>query len=348
MKCKTIYGLLLLTCLTLAGCNSEKDSKISSSGMVMGTLVNQVIYLNSETDHFLPEEKITDDILKNMVDLEKELLSRRLDTSALYKVNENAKQQDVEVRDKELLAIINECRDVATQSGGALDIAMGSLIELWDIDGISAGLREGKVPERKKIEALLPYCGMKNLIWQKDTVIVKQGAKLDFGAVGKGFALDETKQLLQEHGEVRGAIITLGGSVLTYGQKENGEPWRVAIVDPRDTGNNLGALQLMGQWCVSTSGDYERYFMQDGRRYHHILNPTTGYPADSGIVGITVVSKSGFLSDALSTACFVLGKEKGIELLKLFEASGVILEEDGTVTVYENDSFRDEIEFYKD
>ena len=134
--------------------------------------------------------------------------------------------------------------------------------------------------------------------------------------------------------EVSGAVIAVGGSILLYGSKADGSDWNVAVQNPRgQDGEAMGLLSLSGTTNVSTSGDYEKYFMQDGKRYHHILDPSTGYPADSGLISVTIVSDSGLLSDGLSTACFVLGKEKGEKLLETYGAEGVFIDQNKKVTV---------------
>ena len=132
---------------------------------------------------------------------------------------------------------------------------------------------------------------------------------------------------------VTAAIVQVGGSVLTYGTKPDGQPFRVAIVNPRDTGKQIGYLTLKGQWCVSTSGDYERYVEKDGVRYHHILDPKTGYPVNNELCSVTILAGNGFITDALSTACFVLGTEKGMELAKAYEVDALFVNKDGEITM---------------
>ncbi|MBQ3905456.1 MAG: FAD:protein FMN transferase, partial [Lachnospiraceae bacterium] len=122
---------------------------------------------------------------------------------------------------------------------------------------------------------------------------------------------------------------------LCVGDKPDGKPWYIGIVDPNDTEKRIGALALNGNWCISTSGDYERYFMQGDKKYHHIIDPATGYPTDNGIRSVTIVSKSGFISDALSTACFVLGKEKGMALAAQYGAEILIVDAAGEITMSE-------------
>ena len=166
------------------------------------------------------------------------------------------------------------------------------------------------------------------------SIYVEDQCTLDLGAVGKGIACDVAQNYLKQQKEISGAVIAVGGSILLYGSKPDGTNWNVAVQNPRgQDGEAMGVLSLSGTTSVSTSGDYEKYFMQDGKRYHHILDPSTGYPADSGLISVTVVSDNGLLSDGLSTACFVLGKEKGQKLLETYGAEGIFIDQNKKVTV---------------
>jgi thiamine biosynthesis lipoprotein len=162
---------------------------------------------------------------------------------------------------------------------------------------------------------------------------VEEGATLDLGSVGKGIGCDVISGFLKNQPEVSAMIVNLGGSsVMTYGQKPDGSDWKVAVTDPRNTeGDYLGIVTLVGEEYLSTSGDYEKYFIQDGIRYHHILDPSDGYPADNGITAVTVVGSNGLDADGLSTACFVLGVEEGAKLLEEYNADGLFVDEDGNV-----------------
>lgn len=166
------------------------------------------------------------------------------------------------------------------------------------------------------------------------SIYIEDQCTLDLGAVGKGIACDVAQNYLKQQKEISGAVIAVGGSILLYGSKVDGSNWNVAVQNPRgQDGEAMGVLSLSGTTNVSTSGDYEKYFMQDGKRYHHILDPSTGYPAESGLISVTVVSDSGLLSDGLSTACFVLGKEKGQKLLETYGAEGIFIDQNKKVTV---------------
>lgn len=166
------------------------------------------------------------------------------------------------------------------------------------------------------------------------SIYIEDQCTLDLGAVGKGIACDVAQNYLKQQKEVSGAVIAVGGSILLYGSKADGTNWNVAVQNPRGKdGEAMGVLSLSGTTNVSTSGDYEKYFMQNGKRYHHILDPSTGYPAESSLISVTVVSDNGLFSDGLSTACFVLGKEKGQKLLETYGAEGIFIDQNKKVTV---------------
>ena len=228
--------------------------------------------------------------------------------------------------ESEVLAdAVTACRAVSAASDGAFDITVGALTKLWDFDG------GGVLPDVGDIESALPYIDYNRLTVDGDTITTDAGTQIDLGAVGKGAACDAVRDVLAARG-VSGAVVSVGGSVLAFGRRNAaGDKWRIAVRHPRDADSYLGVITL-AEGCVSTSGDYEKYFEKDGVRYHHLLDPATGYPAKSDLVSVTVVCKSGLLSDALSTACFVLGEARGRALALAFGAGAVFVRTDGTVT----------------
>jgi thiamine biosynthesis lipoprotein len=158
---------------------------------------------------------------------------------------------------------------------------------------------------------------------QKTAGLKSPGQSVDLGGIGKGFASDRFMEIFQEYG-VTSAFSNIGGNVSTLGNKPDGSPWRVGIRHPRLNGL-LGAVTVTGK-AVVTSGDYERYFFgRDGRRFHHILNPITGYPADSGLISVTVVTDSAMTADALSTAVFVAGLKRGLVMMEKYLRTEAVL-----------------------
>lgn len=185
-----------------------------------------------------------------------------------------------------------------------------------------------------------------------DTLRISEpGMMLDLGAVGKGYGCDMAAEYLKGT-DAAGACVALGGSIVVYGSKPDGTAWKVGVKDPRaGEGTTMGVISFGdGETAfVSTSGDYEKYFEQDGRRYHHILDPRTGYPAWNGTIAATVVCDNGLTSDALSTLCMLMDKDKAMKTIQEYGAEAVIIDEDKNVYVSEGlkDRFTITAEDYK-
>lgn len=316
--------------VTACTAREEWKREAQRTDIAMGTIVRQNIYLTGEKDVTNGQEvQIVADIIGLITDLEEELLSHRLETSEIYRLNRQAGQK-TEIS-PELARILEEAGKVSEASEGAFDITIGKVTELWDIDKWSTAeeTTDYRIPEEEELERALADSGYEKILLEGAWITLPTGMKLDLGAVGKGIACDKAAEYLESREDVIGAVLSVGGSILVYGSKPDGSPWKVGVMHPREEGQYLGSLQLLGTWYVSTSGDYERYVEVEGVRYHHILDPADGYPADSGVVSVTILSESGLLSDALSTACFVLGVEKGLELAEAFQAQALIVDEQG-------------------
>lgn len=216
------------------------------------------------------------------------------------------------------IARINAASDAAHRTGGAFDPTVYPLTSAW---GFTTG--DHRVPSPDEVAALLPRVGYAAV--QVDeaagTVTLEDGAQIDVGGVAKGFAADELRALLRER-DITSALFDLGGNVTALGSKPDGSPWKVGVADPDDPGKLAGLLEVRDA-TVSTSGAYQRYFEgKDGTRYHHLLDPSTGYPAASDLASASVVGADGAQCDALSTACFVLGLDGALDLWRAAAADG--------------------------
>lgn len=323
--------VVLLLPLVLCQCQSKESTQVqvvTQSDIAMGTLVSANIYTTGSEEE---GAQLATEIFSKLKEVETSYISWREADSEAACINESAGTgESVEITGK-MEEFLTQTLEIAQKSNGALDPTIGELSRLWDIDG-----EQPKVPTQEEILGLLKENGYKNVTCADQKIQLEENASIDLGAVGKGIGCDEAKILLTEHKEVLGAVISVGGSIVTYGSKEDNSPWGVAVTDPMYSGDNyMGVLSLEGENYVSTSGNYEKYFEQDGVRYHHILNPKTGYPAESGLVSVTVVAQNGLLSDGLSTACFVLGLTEGMQLIEEYQAEAVFIDENQNVYVSE-------------
>ena len=325
---------LVMALLMTTGCGNVNNIQIFSTvDTAMGTVISQTIYTEGQYNTGL-------EVLQTIRDLENDLLSRRIESSEVYRVNHGPQGEEV-VLSEELAVILEQSLALWEKSEGAFDVTLGPLIEVWDIDSRAAGenVEEFTVPTAETLREAKERCGSEHITLTREenevTLSLQDNVTIDLGAVGKGVALDAVHDLLLRRTDVTAAVISAGGSILTYGRKPDGSAWKVGIVDPEDTSSTKGILTIKGTMCVSTSGDYERFVEIDGKRYHHILDPKTGYPAEGDVRSVTILSENGFESDALSTACFVLGVEKGLNLLSEYDAEGLFILRDGSVKMTE-------------
>lgn len=306
--------------------------KYTNTDFAMNTVVSETLYTSGKD--------LNPSVGKLLRETEENLLSWTEKDSQISKVNQ-AGGKSVEVSG-ELAGYLEKIQQLARDSEGAFDPTLGRVIRLWDIGGENAG-----IPKDSNLQLLLAETGYEKFELDENKVTLKDGATLDLGAVGKGIGCDLIMELLKKEEDVSGMILNLGGSsVMAYGEKPDQSDWRVAVRDPRKPeGDYLGAVMLNGGEFLSTSGDYERYFIEDGKRYHHIFDPKTGYPVWNGLTSVTVVCDSGLFADGLSTACFVLGIEDAIPLLQKYDADAIFVEENHKV--YLTDGMKERFELMK-
>lgn len=321
LKCiqKAVFCGALSSVLLVTPVMAEVQvEKYSNTDFAMDTVVSETLYTTGKDINASVGEKLRE--------IETGLLSWTTEDSQIAEIN-NANGETVEVSE-ELAGYLTQILQLAADSEGAFDPTLGEVIRLWNIEG-----EEPHVPEQSELDKLLKNVDYKNIVLNGDKVTLKNGSTLDLGAVGKGIGCDVTAAYLKEQKDVTGMILNLGGSsVMAYGEKPDQSPWKVAVTDPRDTeGEYVGAVTIKGGEFLSTSGDYEKYFMEDGKRYHHILNPKDGYPVWNGVTSVTVVCDNGLLADGLSTACFVLGIEDAQPLLEKYHADAAFIDEDHNV-----------------
>lgn len=235
---------------------------------------------------------------------------------------------------EETFSLVERSLELYKSTDGALNITIYPLMEAW---GFTTG--DYRVPEQTELTALLGTMQIDDIQCDGDTntIALPENTKIDLGAIAKGYTSSRLMDLFAEY-DVVSALVSLGGNVQVYNTKPDGSKWRVAVEDPFSDSEDAyaGILSLQDQAAI-TSGAYERYFEQDGVRYHHILDPSTGYPAASGLSSVTIVSADGTLADALSTALFVMGKDKAVAYWRAHadEFDMVLIEDNGKMTISE-------------
>ena len=227
----------------------------------------------------------------------------------------------------DVYGMIKSCNDLYLDTNGSFDITVGAVSKLW-----AAAFLSQKLPDSDKLVKASALTDYSSLVFDDDSNTVTKtvpGQEISAGAVAKGFISDKIADYLKTE-NVRGALIDLGGNIYVCGNNGKKNSWNIGIQNPNDSSALVGLLTLDSGFVI-TSGDYQRFMISDGVRYHHILDAKTGYPARSGIRSVTIVSDNGFAGDSLSTACFIAELEKGIELVKKNSAYAVFVTENNDV-----------------
>lgn len=302
---------------------------VEKSGVAMGSVVTATLY--GTTD-----EAVAESVLQ-AVEEEDCRISRYREDSEIYRLNETG---SLTVSDH-TAAVLEKLLGIAEVSGGAFDISIGTLSLLWNFDG-----EHENVPKTSAVRDALGLCGYEKIKHDENAYQLPKGLTLDLGAAGKGLACDDALTVLQNSG-VEGAIVSVGGTILTYGKNGRSDDWTIGVRTPeKDDTSYFAKLTVRGTNFISTSGSYEKSFTKDGKLYHHILSPETGYPAESGLKSVTVISDCGLVSDALSTACFVLGLKNSKSLLAQYGAEAIFVDTENTV--YVTDGIYDDFELVGD
>lgn len=277
----------------LCGCGNT-DRQESREFIAMGTYITLTACGSSAGEGLAAaEEKITA--------LEK-LWSVNDENSEIYKANRSGGEA-VHLH-KETAGLLRSALETAEKTGGAFDPTVYPLVEAWGFNS-----HEYRIPEDDEIKRLLENVGYRKIKLEGETLRLPAGVRIDLGAVGKGYAGDAAAALLKKAG-INSALLNIGGNVQAVGRKPDGNKWIIGIRNPFDKGGLAGIIEAENT-AVITSGGYERCFTgSDGRTYHHIIDPETGRPAESGLASVTVIAESGEYADSLSTALFVMGQEK--------------------------------------
>jgi thiamine biosynthesis lipoprotein len=296
--------IILSIALILTGCTLTKQKRekaLEKSGFVLGTIVTLKLTQGGS-------EELLETMFERLTQIENEM-STSVKGSDIYLINEKAGIESVEVSE-DTLKVIRQSLEYTELSHGYFDVTLGPLIQLWKI-----GTPEAHIPENDEIIKALSYIDYKDILIDGNNVGLKRkNMKMDLGGIAKGYAADILYDMAIEAGVASG-IINLGGNVHVIGSKDDNSLYKIGIQDPfSDRNDYLGVVEVKDK-SVVTSGDYERFFEVDGKKYHHIFNKDTGYPADNGVAAVSVITQKSIDADALSTILFILGEERGIALV---------------------------------
>ena len=311
-----ILGIIIFTILNIV--NQESIQKYSKTELLLDTVFDITVFTEDEAEG----NRLLREAFNEVRALEK-TFSRFVSGSEVDEINQNAGEGSVEVR-SDMLKVIKSGIYFGEITEGSFDITIAPLMELWGF-----GTGKQRVPSQEEIEEILPLVDYREiqLDEQRFTVYLPQEEmSLDLGGIAKGYIVDRIVQYLESQ-NVELATVNAGGDIRVIGTREDGTPWRIGIRNPRNSNEqDITAVIPIVDQAVVTSGDYERFFTSDGKRYHHILDPHNGFPA-AKVISVTIVAEECITADALSTAVFVLGPQKGMELVEsLSGVEGLIID----------------------
>lgn len=312
--------LLFLLCIAmLTACqNSDENKKVSKDIFAMDTYMTVTAYgKNAENS----VNKAVDEI--NRLET---VLSAEKQESDIYKLNETGSG----TLSTDTKNIVSKALEINKTTNGAFDISIYPLMVKWGFT-----TQKYNVPSKNEISKLLKDVDSSKIIFDEKSgnIKLKENMKIDLGGIAKGYTSNRVMQIFKECG-VKSGLVSLGGNVQALGTKTDGTAWQIAIENPDKSSDYIGVVSVKDK-AVITSGGYERYFEKNGKTYHHILDPETGYPAESGLKSVTIVSDDGTLADALSTSLFVMGKEKALDYWREHknEFDTVLVEDNGDITI---------------
>lgn len=316
MRKNLLLLIVIFSLCTFSGCSSTKP--VTVSDFALNTFVSITLYGKSN-------EEIAKNALAKVKYYEN-IFSKTQNGSQVYTLNDLG---FLSYADKDLYELILKAQEYSKMTDGSLDISIGPLTSLWDITGDTP-----KVPNSEDIDNALTLVDYNNIRCMSDnTIMLDSDMKVDLGAIAKGFIADKIRNYLLEQGVTNG-IINLGGNILCLGKKPNNSNYVVGIQKPfSEISETILSLDI-SDMSVVTSGVYERYFKENDTIYHHIIDPSTGYPATSGVTSVTIISKDSLTGDCLSTACLIMGKDKALKLINSMENVYAIIIDDQSQIYY--------------
>lgn len=294
--------VVVLICLGIIKFN-ENSRECFKNIFLMDTIIDLKYYGKNS-------EKAMNESINKLREIDNNMSLSKSD-SEIVKINNNAGKRSVKVSDG-FLNVINKAIYYGRLSDGAFDISIRPVDKLWGI-----GTKNERIPKEKEIKENLKFVNYKNIEtdnFNKTVFLRNKNMAIDLGGIAKGYAADELVKILKEN-NIKSGLINLGGNIYAYKKDKNDKPFNIGIQDPKEENGQTFAIIKVKNKSVVTSGNYERYFIKNGKRYHHIMDPKTGAPSESGIISSTIISDKSIDGDALSTATFILGVKKGMELI---------------------------------
>lgn len=312
MKKHVFFRFAALLCLAalsfsgLAGCgrsaSAAQKAPIERTDFLLNTFIDIKIY---DSD----DESLLDGAVSLCREYESRF-SKTIETSEIYRLNHRTADEQTFTVSDETADLLRTALRYCELSGGAFDITIEPLSSLWDFTS-----DDPEIPPETSLKEAVKKCGYENLVLDGNTLtFLSPDTSIDLGSIAKGYIADRIRDYLEDAG-VTSAIINLGGNVLCLGSRPDGTPFQIGLQKPFAERSETFATVSVSGMSVVASGVYERHFIINGTNYHHILNPDTGYPYDNGLISVTILSEHSVDGDALSTTCFSMGLEKGLELL---------------------------------
>lgn len=300
---KKIISVLLcvVTVLQLSSCVSVKETQATKTITAMSTVMQITVFNTSKGT----VEEVAEKMLLRIKEIEK-LFDSNSPDSDTTRINSRITEITV---DDETCKLIKTAEKASEVTDGAFDITVMPVLRLWGFNDGNYG-----VADSQDIAAFLDDVNYKDISVKGNTITKKADTQISLGGIAKGYLGDELLKISEEYGAT--ALLSLGGNIVLCGNKSDDEKWNVGIKNPNDTENIACSFKCDGDKSVVTSGGYERYFEYGSEIYHHIIDPATGYPAESDLISVTVVGENGAFCDAFSTALFVMGKEKAVAFAK--------------------------------
>ena len=323
---KKIKALLLLGLVFLGGCGQASAPSASSASTEAQSVdlfaMDTAMTLTAYGDH--AAEAL--DAAKSEIERLDALFSISSESGDIYALN----RDHAATLHGDTQTLLERALEVSDSTDGIFDCTIEPVMDAWGFT-----TQNYRVPSADELQQLLTHVDYKQVQQNGSDVSIPADVQVDLGGIAKGYTSDRIMQVFADNGVTSG-IVSLGGNVQALGCKPDGSKWRVAVQDPNDEGENFAVVEIADE-AVITSGGYQRYFEDNGRTYHHIIDPRTGTPADSGVISSTIISHDGTLADGLSTSLFIMGVDDALDYWRAHkeEFDAILMDKDGTVYVTE-------------